>query len=459
MVTYAQFLESKTIAAKKAGLEKLPRLSRTLFPLQKDATQFALAAGRSAMFLDTGLGKTLCEIEFARHVPGRTLILAPLAVAPQTVREAKGRLGLDIHHSRDGKPGDGITVANYEKLHLFDADEFTGIVLDESSILKSFAGKTKMELCAKFARTPFRLAATATPAPNDYMELGNHSEFLGVMPNTEMLMRWFIHDSADTGVWKMKGHAEKAFWQWVSSWAVCASKPSDLGHDDGAYALPPLNTHIHKVSTDQTKDAEEGFLFRCPGTSATTMHAEKRLTSDDRVKRVAELCAAEPDESWLVWCESNEESAALTKAIKGAVEVKGSGMSTDEKESRLDAFARGEARVLVTKPSIAGYGLNLQVCARVVFSSLSYSYESFYQAIRRSWRFGQTRAVDVHVIIAETEINIWRTIQHKLENHDKMKRAMRHAVFKKGAVHHVKNSYNPKHKDTLPKWLKTIPTR
>lgn len=452
-MTYSDFLAGKAITVKPLGLAEAPGLSPVLFPFQRDVVSFALQCGRGALFLDTGLGKTICQLEYARHAPGDVLILAPLAVAGQTVREAHDKLGLEAAHSRDGRKHGKITVANYERLHLFDLSQFSAVVLDESSILKSFMGKTKRQLCDSFAEYPFRLACTATPAPNDYMELGNHSEFLGVMDGTEMLTRWFINDTMNFGNYRLKGHAEKPFWEWVASWAACVSKPSDLGYDDADFALPPLKNHLHSVATDYSTGAAEDELFRCAAISATTIHAEKRMTLQDRVGRVADLCRAESGEAWIVWCETNDESAALAAAIPDAVEVKGAD-SLDAKEDRLEAFASGRARVIVSKPSICGFGLNWQHCARVAFASLSYSYEQFYQAIRRSWRFGQKRPVEVHSVISESEMPIWQTIQNKLRAHEGMKSAMRHAVFHRGRTSSVRHTYAPQHLDTLPKWLK-----
>lgn len=454
-MTYRQFLNSKLVEVPPAGLEEIPWLSESLAEFQNDVVEFALRAGRAAMFLDTGLGKTRCQIEWARHLPGKALILAPLAVASQTVREGRDALGVEIHHSRDGSIGEKITITNYERLELFDTTQFDAVVLDESSILKSFMGKTKRLLCERFAGTRYRLCCTATPAPNDYMELGNHCDFLGLMSNTEMLTRWFIHDSNDTGVWRMKGYAERSFWQWVASWGACVSRPSDLGYDDGAYKLPELKTQIHRVEVG-AKEPPTGMLFDIPSISATTLHQEKKHSVKERVGCVAELVRAEPGESFIVWCETNEESELLAKAIGGdCVEVKGSD-SIDAKEERLLAFSEGRARVIVSKPSICGFGLNWQHCARVVFASVSFSYEQFYQAVRRSWRFGQKRPVRVDVILSPSEIPVWRTVMAKLEAHEKMKSAMRHAVFNRGERHSVKHDYQPKHKATLPSWISLI---
>lgn len=422
-MTYQELLNRKRIKARDFGIEP-KAIHPELFDFQRKAVEFAVRKGRAALFLDTGLGKTICQLEWARQIPGEVMILAPVAVAPQTVREAKDHLGMDVHHSRDGSVRGKVTITNYERLHLFDAQQFAGVVLDESSILKAFTSKTKQQLCETFNQTPYRLACTATPSPNDHTELGNHCEFLGIMPQGHMLSRWFINDTADTGTWRLKGHAVLSFWEWVASWAVCASKPSDLGGNDARYELPPLTQRIHVVETERPPNIETGFLFGHTELSATNMHADKRATMGDRVAKAVEL--SQTGDHCLIWCESNAESEALRKAIPDCVEVVGSDDS-DEKEAKLDAFSRGEARVMVTKPSIAGFGLNWQHCNHVIFASLSYSYEAYYQAIRRTWRFGQKRPVQVDAIIADSEQGIWRTIKAKMESHDEMKSAMRTA--------------------------------
>lgn len=429
-MTYQEFLSRKAVSAKPHGLQSVPELHPILFGWQRRVVEFALLQGRAALFLDTGLGKTLCQLEWARRVPGKKLILAPVAVAPQTVREGREKLGIDVVHSRDGSTGPDITITNYERLHLFDPGEFTGIVLDESSILKSFTGKTRNMLVDQFRHTPYRLACTATPSPNDHTELGNHAEFLGVMTTGQMQSRWFINDTGDTGTWRLKGHATCDFWRWVSTWASCISKPSDIGGDDGPFELPPITTAMHTVEFEARPSVETGSLFGFTELSATNIHADKRATLRKRVELAAEL--ADTSDYCLIWCESNDESAALAKAITGAVEVRGSD-DPDDKEFKLDSFSRGQTRVLVTKPSIAGFGLNWQHCNHVIFASLSYSYESFYQAVRRTWRFGQKRQVHVDVVIADSEQGVWRTIREKMGNHEEMKSAMRQAALSKAA--------------------------
>lgn len=449
---YQDFIARKAIRTQDSGLADIPPMPDCMFDYQKIVCEFNLRKGRTADFLDTGLGKTLVQLVWAERVPGKVLILAPVAVSPQTKREAKQFLGLDIHHSRDGSTnGHKITITNYERLHLFDVSEFNAVVLDESSILKSFMGKTKQQLCDVFQHTQFRLCCTATPAPNDYMELGNHSAFLGIMPANEMLSRWFINDTMNFGQYRLKGHAIKPFWEWVATWAACISKPSDVGGDDSRHNLPPLSTRLHVVDSEMEQSVDDGgWLFTSAAISATSMHKEKRKSLKERVEKAAELASG--SDYAVVWCESNLESEALHKAIPDSIEVKGSD-DPDDKEAKLDAFSRGEERVMVTKGSIAGFGLNWQHCNRSIHASLSYSYEMFYQMVRRLWRFGQTRPVTVDAIISNSEQAIWKTIQHKLKNHEQMKDAMRYAILDQGAKHRVKESYQPRHNGRLPSWM------
>lgn len=452
-MNYEDFLKSKAALKRPSGLAKVPELSPTLFDFQRVVTTLALQRGRFAQFLDTGLGKTLCQLEWAKHVPGKCLILAPLAVAEQTRREGASKLGIEAHHSRDGSVKGKITITNYERIHLFDLSQFDAVALDESSILKSFMGKTKQFLCDSFKRTPFRSCYTATPAPNDYMELGNHSEFLGVMPGSEMLIRWFINDTMHFGNYRLKGHAVQPFWEWVASWAACIEKPSDAGGDDSRFELPPLDVQLNYVKTDYTDGATDGCLFRMPEMSATSMHREKRHSLDDRVAKVLELCKG--DKFALVWCETNEESAMISSALGDrCVEVKGAD-SVDEKEARLEAFSLGQVPIMVTKPSIAGFGLNWQHCNHQIFASLSYSYESFYQAVRRSWRFGQKNKVRVDVVLSETETPLWQTVAKKMGAHQQMKKAMKFAKLDTAKTSHIKLDYNPQHKGHLPSWILT----
>ncbi|GGE18324.1 hypothetical protein GCM10011390_41890 [Aureimonas endophytica] len=466
LATYEDLIARKAVAFTPRGFEGAIDLHPDLFPHQRAATEFALRAGCAALFLDTGLGKSFCALEWGRFVVERTgkpvLMLAPLAVGYQHEREA-ARFGIDARYVRAGDEIEGarIYVTNYERLDNFVVSRFGGVILDESSILKSFAGVTTRKLIQAFAGIPYRLCCTATPAPNDHTELGTHAEFLGVMRRDEMLPRWFIHDSADTGTWRIKGHAVADFWRWVASWARCVSLPSDLGFDDGAYVLPPIIVREHLVHADRSVDAGEekrgkfagqGRLFRMPDTSATSIHVEKRLTVDDRADLVAECIDSDPEESWIVWCDTDYEADAVNARMPDAQEVRGS-MPLATKEARLDAFSRGSLRVLVTKPSIAGYGLNWQHCARMAFVGLSFSYENYYQAIRRCWRFGQTRPVEVHIAMADTEAAIKRVIDRKAGDHAAMKREMQGAMRAAHQSHERKITYSPNMEAGLPAWL------
>jgi hypothetical protein len=462
LADYRGLIAAKRIAFVPRGMATIPSLNPALKDHQRHAVEFALKAGCAALFLDTGLGKTLCALEWGRVVVEHTgrpvLMLAPLAVAAQHEREAV-KFGIDAKAVREP---DEITtprvyITNYDRLAKFDADQFAGVILDESSILKSFHGATTKALIATFKHTPFRLCCTATPAPNDHAELGQHSEFLGVMSQSQMLTRWFIHDSADTGNWRMKGHAVQDFWNWVASWARCVSKPSDLGFSDEGYDLPALNLKRHIVEADRSLDAGaekdgQARLFRMPDTSATSIHREKRMTTDARADVIAALVAQEPGEAWVVWCDTDYEADALADRIPGAVEVRGS-MSPDVKEANLTMFSTGQVRVIITKPSIAGFGLNWQHSARMAFVGLSFSYESFYQAIRRCWRFGQSRPVSVHVACADTEESIWQIVSRKAGDHDAMKAEMTAAMAR--ASHSVPEQalYQPAKPLALPQWI------
>ena len=462
LADYRGMIAAKRIAFVPRGMATIPSLNPALKDHQRHAVEFALKAGCAALFLDTGLGKTLCALEWGRVVVEYTgrpvLMLAPLAVAAQHEREAV-KFGIDAKAVREP---DEITtprvyITNYDRLSKFNADDFAGVILDESSILKSFHGATTKALIATFKDTPFRLCCTATPAPNDHAELGQHSEFLGVMSQSQMLTRWFIHDSADTGNWRMKGHAVQDFWNWVSGWARCVSKPSDLGFDDTGYDLPTLDLKRHIVEADRSLDAGaekdgQARLFRMPDTSATSIHREKRMTTDARANVIAALIAKEPDEAWVVWCDTDYEADALADRIPGAVEVRGS-MSPEVKEANLTMFSTGQVRVIITKPSIAGFGLNWQHSARMAFVGLSFSYESFYQAIRRCWRFGQTRAVNVHVACADTEESIWQIVSRKAGDHDAMKLEMTAAMARAARIVPEQAPYQPAKPLALPQWI------
>ena len=407
-MNYESFIAAKAITDPATGLNVIPPLNPMLFPFQLDMVRWALARGRAAIFADCGMGKTLMQLEWAQHIPGEVLILAPLAVSAQTVREGE-KFGVKVGYARsDEQIKERITITNYEMLPHFNVDRFTGVVLDESSILKSYDGKTRTAIVNGFSQTPFRLACTATPAPNDYMELGNHSQFLGVMSYTEMLSMFFVHDGGETQKWRLKGHAESEYWKWLCSWAVMIRKPSDLGYEDGDFKLPEMIMHDVTVKIDEPSN---GWLFALQAETLQERIVARRDSIAERVAHCAAIANA-TTKPFLVWCNLNSESDALVRAIPGAVEVKGSD-SAESKEKNLLAFSRGELRVMVTKPSIAGHGLNWQHCADMAFVGLSDSYEQFYQAVRRCWRFGQKQSVNVHVICAETEGAVVQNIKRK----------------------------------------------
>lgn len=444
---YLSFLAGKAPRAMATGRESDP-MPAHLFDFQAAATLFCLRQGRAALFLDTGLGKTICELEFARQAADTSLILTPLAVARQIEREGQ-RFGYDCRVIRDQSDvAPGINICNYDRLDKLHPDAFGAVVLDESSILKSFTGATTRALIAAFADTPYRLAATATPAPNDHIELGTHAEFLGIMPQSDMLVRWFINDTNDTGTWRLKGHAQHQFWDWVASWAVMASSPDDMGFDGSRFVLPPLEIRKHKVSADVVpSDGLFGF-----DVSATKIFELKRQTEAVRADAVAALIAAEPDEPWLVWVDTDSEANAVMARVKHAIDVRGS-MPPERKESGLLDFVTS-GRPLVTKPKIASQGMNYQHCARQIFCGRSFSYEAWYQAVRRCWRFGQTRPVHVHLIVAEGEDQIGRVIDRKADGHAVMKAAMQAASRRAiGRASAVKVPYVPTFDMELPQWL------
>lgn len=424
-MSYEQFLQAKARVVEDCGFGvDQTAISPALFPFQQDIVRWALRRGRAAIFADTGLGKTRMQLEWARIVHEHTgrpvLILAPLAVASQTVAEGKA-IGIDVNRCRSGDDVlDGLNVANYDRLHLFECSVFGGVVLDESSILKSYAGKTKRLICESFADTPFRLACTATPAPNDHIELGNHSEFLGVMPSPEMLSRWFINDTTSMGTYRLKGHARDDFWKWVASWGVALRRPSDIGHAGEGYDLPELCRVDHVIEATETN----GTLFHTGETlSATEIHRQMRSSAPARAAKVAELVAGGDGSQWLIWCHTNYEADELLKAIPEAVEVRGS-MTDARKEELLLGFADGSVPILITKPSIAGFGMNWQGCHQMAFVGVSYSYESAYQAIRRCWRFGQSRPVTVHFVLDAAEVGVLDVIERKQRQHAEMNEAL-----------------------------------
>jgi len=453
---YQSFIDRKSYAESFPGIDDTD-IAPHLFAHQRDLVLWSLRKGRAAVFADTGLGKTAIQVEWARHVSrrGRVLILAPLAVAQQTVEEGR-RFGVDMAYRRDDA-GDLITVTNYEMLDRFSPDSFVGVVLDESSILKSFNGATRNAVIGGFKSTPYRLACTATPAPNDFTELGNHSEFLGVKTRTEMLAEYFVHDMDTTQDWRLKGHAIKGFWKWLATWGAVLRRPSDLGHEDGDYNLPPLRFHEHVIAVDNSGAHKSGLLFAVNATTLADQRAVRRGTADARIAKAAALASGTGP--CIVWCEMNDESKGVAQAIVDAVEVTGSD-SVDEKQAKLAMFSSGEKRVIVTKPSIAGFGLNWQHCARMVFVGASHSYEQTYQAIRRCWRFGQTMPVDVHIIRADTEQLVIDNYRRKEAEAARLGAEMALQVIDsvraevQGASAREWNPYDAQTAMTIPSWLK-----
>lgn len=459
---YSAFVSRKLTTTPATGLATVPELNASLFPFQRDLVAWALRRGRAALFADTGLGKTAMQLEWARcvatHAFGDVLVLAPLAVAAQTAREGE-RLGIPVKVCRDqGDVEHGVNVTNYDRLHRFDPSKFVGVVLDESSIIKHHDAKTLARLLEAFRATPFKLCASATPSPNDYTELGTHAEFLGVCSRVEMLAEFFVHDGGSTQDWRLKGHARAAFWRWMSTWAALLRKPSDLGYPDGGYDLPALNVHQHTIAADPEQVKAQSLLFAEPARTLTERRNARKSTIDARVAECAALVKADAHEPWIIWCELNAEAEALVEAIgPSAVEIRGS----DDpllKEGRLRAFSDGEIRVLVTKPKIAGFGLNWQHCARMAFVGVNDSWESYYQAIRRCWRFGQKRAVDVHIFASELEGEVAKNLQRK--ERDALAMAEQLSAETRDAVRaevrgltRSTNDYAPSVAMTLPAWL------
>jgi DNA modification methylase len=402
-VEYADFLVTKNSCFSGVGFEQ-ENLNSHLFPFQRDIVKWALKKGRAAIWADCGMGKTIMQLEWAHQIARKeqsaVLIVAPLAVASQTVSEGV-KFGIDAGFSRGGERLGDITVCNYEMLDKFNPSDYCGVVIDESSILKSLNGKTRSKIIEMFSGTPYRLACTATPAPNDFMELGNHSQFLGIMSTHEMLAKYFYHDGGETQDWTLKGHAENEFWKWICSWAVIIRKPSDIGHEDGGFVLPVLNTKHHKIKSHDGADVEAGTLFKMEAVTLNEQRAARRATKTDRVSACVDMINKSKEE-WVVWGEMNDECDMLEKMISSAVQVSGSD-DIETKEERLNGFSSGKYRVLITKPKIAGFGMNWQHCRNVAFVGVTHSFEQYYQAIRRCWRFGQKRTVNCHVISADIE--------------------------------------------------------
>ena len=421
-MNYHEFIKNKAIVYQPSGFDCTER-NENLFGWQNDVVRWALRKGKCAIFSDCGTGKTRMLLQWAnmvhKHENRAVLILAPLAVAQQT--KAEGMLcGIDVKVVRDqSECENGLNITNYEMLQHFDASFFCGVVLDESSIIKHKDGKTRQMIQDMFEETAYKLCCTATPAPNDFMELGTHAQFLGVMKQTEMLATFFVHDGGETQNWRLKGHAEKKFFEWVAGWAACFKRPQDLGYEEEGYELPDLRIHEETVESTSTELIDGQMMMFAPvGKTLLERRSARRNSLQDRVNRAAEIANA-TGEQVLVWCDLNSESKALTDAINGAVEVEGS-MSLEEKEKGITGFLKGENRVLVSKPSIAGFGINAQNAHIEIFVGLSDSFEAYYQAVRRCWRFGQDKPVDVYIIISDAEGAVKENIQRKQRDAERM---------------------------------------
>ena len=455
-IEYKDFLCGKSIRSHSVGF-KVRNLNSKLFDFQRDITGWGLQKGRAAFFQDCGLGKTAQQIEWGHHVADHTrkpvIDFTPLAVAQQTQREGvKFDIPVSVVREQSDVSGKPIVnVTNYEMLLHFDPREFGGVIIDESSILKG-DGPMRKAITDFAYHIPYRLACTATPAPNDHMELGNHAEFLGIMSKSEMLATFFVHDGGETSKWRLKGHAETEFWKWVASWAVMIRKPSDLGYEDGAFQLPPLEYHQHTVAAEWTAD----YLFPVEAKTLQERQGARRDSLDARVRLCADLVNGSTDQ-WLCWCNLNAESEALTKFIPTAVQVTGSDKPT-HKEQAPQKFIAGEIKDLVSKPEILGWGMNFQHCNHAAAVGLSDSWESLYQIVRRIWRFGQTKICHFHIITGELEGAVVRNIERKERDA---------AVMATGMLGHMREintaeihgtvretiEYQPKKKLEVPAWL------
>ena len=448
---YEEFLKNKRFVLESSGFDiDKSQLNPMLYDFQKDIVRWALKKGKACIFADCGLGKTPMQLSWAHqvhmHTGGDVLILTPLAVAEQTKREAE-KFGYDAKVvDKQDDCINGINITNYEKLDRFAANHFSGIVLDESSILKSYSGKVRTAIIQNFHEVPYKLACTATPAPNDYMELGNHSEFCGVMTRPEMLSMFFVHDGGETSKWRLKGHAEDVFWQWLSTFSVFVDNPNNIGYEIDGYNLPELK--IKEIIVDGDTTTTENLTL-----------TERRQARKDsllkRCERASEL-VNNSNEQWLVWCDLNDESHKLHELIEESVEVEGSDKEQHKSSAMLD-FSNGNIKCLVTKPKIAGFGMNWQNCHNMIFTGLSDSYEQYYQALRRCWRFGQSDQVNVYIIISSKEGCVKENIERKQKDFEKMQKEMTELtkeITKKElrSTCRISTPYEPQIHLTLPMW-------
>ncbi len=448
---YEEFIKSKETIVKNSGFDiTKDELNNKLFEYQKDVVKWALKKGKAALFEGCGLGKTIQQLEWSHQVckytNGNVLILAPLAVVPQTVKEGK-KFGIEVTLcTNQSEVKDGINITNYEKIDRFNINEFVGIVLDESSILKSFQGKVKSQLIELFKSTPYKLSCTATPSPNDYVELGNQSEFLGIMKSSEMLAMYFTHDGGCTSKWRLKGHAQDAYWKWLASWAVVIENPKDLGYNIEGYDLPKLN--VIQIIADE-KEISNDIL------TLTERRKARKESLQQRCEKAAEIIN-NSNENWLVWCDLNDESKLLHDLINSSVEIKGSDKS-EYKANEMLNFSENKTKVLVTKSLIAGFGMNWQNCHNMIFVGVSDSFEQYYQAVRRCWRFGQEKEVNVYLVIGSREGTVKDNLDRKAEQTEKMQKIMveytKEITSKEiRCTYRNVTEYNPTITMILPKW-------
>ena len=450
-MNYEDFLKSKRFVLESSGFDiDKSELNPMLYEFQKDIVRWALKKGKACIFADCGLGKTPMQLSWAHqvctHAGGMVLILAPLAVADQTKREAE-KFGYTAKVvESQSECISGINITNYEKMDKFVANEFVGVVLDESSILKSYSGKVRTAIIQNFHSVPYKLACTATPAPNDYMEIGNHSEFCGVMTRSEMLSMFFVHDGGQTSKWRLKGHATDVFWQWLATFSVFVDNPANIGYQVSGYDLPKLN--INEIIVDGNEPIKESLTL-------TERREARKESLELRCKKAAKLVNSS-NEKWLVWCDLNDESARLSELISESVEVKGSDKSEYKSNSML-AFSDGTVKCLITKPKIAGFGMNWQNCQNMIFTGLSDSYEQYYQAVRRCWRFGQEKPVNVYIIISAKEGCVKENIERKQCDFQKMQSEMTELtkeITKKElkSTCRISTPYEPTKEMKLPDW-------
>lgn len=455
---YQEFLQSKRFEMSPVGKEVDPsEINPNMFDFQRDIVRWALKKGRCAIFAGTGLGKTFMQVEWARLIRGngRVLIFAPLAVAQQTVKESS-KFGIDVRYcQKQSDVFDGINITNYERMNNFDMSQFIAVVLDESSILKSMTGTMRTQLIKNCAHVPYRLACTATPAPNDHMELCNHAEFLGIMTATEMLCTFFTHDGGNTSKWRLKKHAVKNFWDWVATWSVMLTNPEDLGYDGKRFELPPIQLHEHVTETEN----DGNFLFPMEAQTLQERRNARRGSILERVNECIDIITHDDDRDaqWLIWCNLNDEADAIKRLVPEAVEVRGSDDPERKKTASLD-FADGKIKILVSKPSIFGMGLNFQNCHKIVFLGLSDSFEEYYQAVRRCWRFGQTKQVDVHVITDIQEGAVVENIKRKERLFNQMLKGMINSFQRIGtnnitSTQRETDLYQPQTRMSLPNWI------